>query len=540
MSILIVDDSLDDRLLLETFLKKAGFSELTLADSARDSFRQLGLEEPTREVNHVDLVLMDVLMPEIDGIEACRRIKASGQFSDVPIIMITAQTETEYLQSAFDAGAIDYITKPVNKVELLARVSSALTLKREMDQRKAREKEIIDIGSEIQQTLLQGQPPQDFPGIGVAAFTMQSLRIGGDFYDFFKHNDQCLDIIIGDVMGKGIPAALMGAAIKNQFVRAINHLIAREGIGRIPEPEEIVRLVHSELSAELIKLDSFVTLCYARVDLNGSRLSFVDCGHAKSLHFRQATGKHVVLEGENVPLGVSESEYYRQVSVPFELGDLFVFYSDGVTEMRNEAGEFFGLERLGKFMEENRRLPPGELVRGIRRAVVSFSGTEVFSDDVACVIMRIEGAKTDFPLARDYLEMSSDLSELVRVRAFVKEVCGNIPPSALSEQGKSQLELAVHEVITNIIRHAYHGRPNKLIQMEVELSYEKITFRLCHWGEGYEPGDIEPPDFDDDTRQVGFGLYIIDQVADEVRYVQDEDGKNCVYLVKNLEVLRGE
>ena len=76
--------------------------------------------------------------------------------------------------------------------------------------------------------------------------------------------------------------------------------------------------------------------------------------------------------------------------------------------------------------------------------------------------------------------------------------------------------------------------------MEVELSYEKITFRLCHWGEGYEPGDIEPPDFDDDTRQVGFGLYIIDQVADEVRYVQDEDGKNCVYLVKNLEVLRGE
>ena len=289
MRILIVDDSLDDRLLLETFLRKAGFSELTLADSAQDSFRQLGLEEPTREVYQVDLVLMDIFMPEIDGIEACRRIKASEQFSDVPIIMITAQTEMEYLRSAFDAGAIDYITKPVNKVELLARVSSALTLKREMDRRKAREQEIIDIGSEIQQTLLQGHPPQDFPGIGVAAFTMQSLRIGGDFYDFFKFNDRCLDIIIGDVMGKGIPAALMGAAIKNQFVRAINHLIAKEGIGRIPEPEEIVRRVHSELTAELIKLDSFVTLCYARVDLNGSRLSFVDCGHAKSLHFRQAT-----------------------------------------------------------------------------------------------------------------------------------------------------------------------------------------------------------------------------------------------------------
>ncbi len=540
MSILIVDDSLDDRLLLETFLRKAGFPELILADSAQDSFSRLGLEGPAEEASRVDLVLMDIMMPEIDGIEACRRIKASEQFSDVPIIMITAQTEMEYLQSAFDAGAIDYITKPVNKVELLARVSSALTLKREMDQRKAREQEIIDIGSEIQQTLLQGQPPQDLPGIGVAAFTMQSLRIGGDFYDFFKHNDHCVDIIIGDVMGKGIPAALMGAGIKNQFVRAINHLIGKETIGRVPEPEEIVRLVHSDLTTELIKLDSFVTLCYARVDLNMSRLSFVDCGHAKSLHFRQATGKHLVLQGENVPLGVSQSEYYRQVSVAFEPGDLFLFYSDGVTEMRNEAGEFFGLERLGKFMEENGRLPPEELVRGIRRAVVSFSGREVFSDDVACVVMKIEGAKTDIPLARHDLEISSDLSELVRVRAFVRELCKKIPPSALSEEGKSQLELAVHELITNIIRHAYHGRPDKLIQMEVELSSEKITFRLCHWGEDYEPGEIEPPDFDDDSRQLGFGLYIIDQVADEVHYLKDEDGKNCVYLVKNLEGPRGE
>jgi sigma-B regulation protein RsbU (phosphoserine phosphatase) len=349
-----------------------------------------------------------------------------------------------------------------------------------------------------------------------------------------------LDIIIGDVMGKGIPAALMGAAIKNQFVRAINHLIAKAGIGRIPEPEEIVRRVHSELTAELIKLDSFVTLCYARVDLNGSRLSFVDCGHAKSLHFQQATGKYIVLQGENVPLGVSESEYYRQVSVSFEPGDLFLFYSDGVTEMRNEAGEFFGLDRLGRFMEQNGRLPTDEFLRGIRREAITFSGTEVFSDDVACVIIKIGRVKKDIPLARHELQISSDLSELERVRTFVGEILGKISSSALSEEVKLGLVLAVDEVITNIIRHAYHGRPDKRIQMEIEVYSERITFRLCYWGEGFEPGDIEPPDFIDDSRQPGFGLYIIDQVADEVRYLRDAHGKNSVYLVKNLEVRGGE
>ena len=136
MSILIVDDSLDERLLLKTFLRAAGHAELVIVESAREAFDHLRLDDDGPIETGIDLILLDITMPEMDGIEACRRIKAVPRLRDLPIVMVTAHTEVSELESAFAAGAIDYITKPLNKVELLARVRSALTLKQEMDSRR--------------------------------------------------------------------------------------------------------------------------------------------------------------------------------------------------------------------------------------------------------------------------------------------------------------------------------------------------------------------------------------------------------------------
>ena len=138
MSILIVDDYLDSRIVLENALRDTGYSgEVQTAESAHDTFEQLGMEDPGSVVTKVDLILMDIDMPEIDGVEACRRIQAITKFQDIPIIMVTSYDEVHYLQEAFAAGAMDYVTKPVNIAELGARVSFALSLKREMDRRKA-------------------------------------------------------------------------------------------------------------------------------------------------------------------------------------------------------------------------------------------------------------------------------------------------------------------------------------------------------------------------------------------------------------------
>jgi diguanylate cyclase (GGDEF)-like protein len=145
MSILIVDDSLVIRQLLKTALTSAGYKDLFFAESAQDAFDRLGMDNPGRTATAVDLILMDIAMPDIDGIEACRRIKTFEQFQDVPVIMVTAEPEVSSLQSAFNAGAMDYINKPINQVILLARVRSALRLKYEMDRRKAREQKLLEV-----------------------------------------------------------------------------------------------------------------------------------------------------------------------------------------------------------------------------------------------------------------------------------------------------------------------------------------------------------------------------------------------------------
>ncbi|MCP9470800.1 MAG: response regulator [Nitrospira sp.] len=152
MTILIVDDSADQQLLLRSVLTNAGHSDVLTAESAQTAFSMLSLNAE-QDRSPIDLILMDILMPNLSGIEACRLIKQRDHLRDIPIIMVTAKNDPDDLSEAFSAGAMDYISKPVNSVELLARVTSALTLKREMDCRKEREAELRRSNEDLQRAL---------------------------------------------------------------------------------------------------------------------------------------------------------------------------------------------------------------------------------------------------------------------------------------------------------------------------------------------------------------------------------------------------
>jgi sigma-B regulation protein RsbU (phosphoserine phosphatase) len=388
----------------------------------------------------------------------------------------------------------------------------------------------VAIGSDIQQTLLVDPPPTDLRGLRVAALSVPSQQIDGDFYYFYKHEDRSADLIVADVMGKGIPAALLGAATKSHFLEALCHLLDTSPAGILPQPKEIVTRAHSDMVQHLIDLESFVTLCYVRIDSRRRAIEFVDAGHTGLIHHKAARGRCEVLHGDNLPLGFRRGEIYNQQSLPLESDDLLVFYSDGVTETRNPAGESFGEDRLMHCVESNKALDPEDLTKAIRDAVFAFAESESPTDDLTCVVLKVVGSER--PQTHATLEIGSDLKELAQLREFVRAFCRELSGSKLNEEYVGQFELAVTEACSNIMKHAFHGRTDQKIQVEAEAFPDRISIHLRHWGDPFDPSSVPPPRLDG-SQESGFGVYLITQSVDSARYYRDERGRNCIALTKN-------
>jgi serine phosphatase RsbU (regulator of sigma subunit)/anti-sigma regulatory factor (Ser/Thr protein kinase) len=390
----------------------------------------------------------------------------------------------------------------------------------------------VDIGSRIQQSLLFSKVPERIEGAEIASLTLPSQTIDGDFYDIVDHNPHCFDVVVGDVMGKGVPAAILAAGAKSGLFRSLCQLMVDAGRRDIPQPDAIVSKLNSALARQMMSVDSFASMSYARFNLKTKTVTFVDAGHTKTFHLRVRDHQTFLLQGENLPLGILEDEVYQQIAHGFEPGDVFVFYSDGITEARNAEGEFYGEFRLYDCVRKSTDRTADGLVRAIRQSVVSFSGREVFLDDLTCVVVRIQPNSAQAIVTRESRVFTSDLRELSRIRQWVNDLWLRWAPREHEEAALYQLVLAVNEVSSNVMRHAYKGDGQQRIRMRAWVQRNRFVLELAHTGEPFDPQSKEAPVFDG-SREGGFGVFIIENSVDEIVYSRNDGDWHTIRIEKS-------
>ena len=385
-----------------------------------------------------------------------------------------------------------------------------------------------EIGGRIQQSLLGAPSPSDMDGIDVAAITLASREVDGDCFDFYRHNADTLDILIADVMGKGVPAALLSAAIKAQFQRALRELCTDLGqFGRLPEPFEIVNAVNCAINEELQALSSFITLCYARINSVTNTISLVDCGHPPTVLYHAPTDTWDYLSGDNCPLGFLPDDTYHQFNATLQPGDILLFYSDGMTELRNASGEFWGEAGVLNALRSADKKSAATLLNAMQAEAMDHLAGEPQSDDITCVTVKIGNRERSSLVFCEKREFRSSVDELEAIREFI-----SVPAmQVMTEEDLAGLILAASEAVTNVIQHAYKDQPEARIQSSVEIFTDRIRVRFQDTGGSFDVSKVANPVFDG-SQSHGFGVFIIDQLMDEVRRSRDEYGHNLIELVK--------
>lgn len=331
MHILIVDDNPTNVIIIREILKREKYTNITTSSSAREMFGHLGINDEgvvnKPKINEIDLILLDMMMPEMDGIEACRIVQQYDELRDIPIIMVTAVGDSKKLAEALDAGAVDYVTKPINKVELLARIRLALRLKHEKDWHKERDQRIQDelkLASQVQHAVLS-VPIQDL-NIQIEALYKPSFELAGDLYAWYPLGEGRYGVILLDMMGHGISSSLFCMFIAS---------VLKDTVTTYVEPEKVIQELNrrfNQLHIENQLVQYYFTAIYLVVDTKYKRVDYVNAGHPPGLFFHD-DGQMTKLSTTTFPVGLFDRIDAESKSFTYENDAHLVLYTDGLLEM---------------------------------------------------------------------------------------------------------------------------------------------------------------------------------------------------------------
>ena len=381
--VLIVDDAKANLDILVEGLKAD--HKLSLALNG-----EMALQVAAR--NPPDLVLLDIVMPGLDGYEVCRRLRQMPETAEVPIMFLSSLEEVQNKTRGFEAGANDYLTKPFEMLEVKARVRSLLKAKAYSDAAKEQIASELRVAREIQMGML----PREFTAVEQAysvsfgAVLEPAREVGGDLYGICAAGPERLVVFLGDVSGKGIPASMF-------MVRAISlaRLLARE----VAEPERILARLNDELAADNPS-GMFVTfLCGVFEPLSG-RLTLANAGHCRPVLLPAGEPPRWAVRNLGTALGFEPGLAFERTELTLREGDTLILYTDGVSEAFNPQDECYGTDRLLADAATFAGQPAPAVVAGLLQRVRAFAGTAPQSDDIAILALRA-GRRMQDPSSRE-------------------------------------------------------------------------------------------------------------------------------------------
>jgi sigma-B regulation protein RsbU (phosphoserine phosphatase) len=369
-SLLLVDDNPTNLQVLYQTLETTGCKLLV----AKNGETALSIAQKASP----DLILLDIMMPGIDGFEVCRRLKADPATAAIPVIFLSALTDTKDKVQGLQLGAVDYVSKPFQPDEVNARVNTHLTihrLKREVEKKKDALENELEIVSVVQRRLLPKKVPE-ITGLKLAVHYETSLYAGGDYYDITQMPDNQWGFLVADAEGHSAPAAVM---------MAMTCALFRSYPEPPTEPGKLLYFLNKHLCK--VAEPSFVTALYIVYDANRHTLKIARAGHPPPMICRSADQKAIEYNCSGVfPMGIDPYNQVPVTEAQLQPGDRLLMYTDGITERFNPEGETYAEQRLLRQLEVNRQDNPQELLAAIMKDVNAFANGRPADDDQALLL----------------------------------------------------------------------------------------------------------------------------------------------------------